>query len=115
MRNKQGFKSLLQGMLIGAVILLCLAVACSPKTTARWSGPDYTFNIGVVPDDICYVDGTPKILSANSESDGDYSLVYVRNNGDIVLHQWLLDSVIGITIGDGGEVYWTGAKVECDE
>ncbi len=93
-----------------AIVLGLLLLGCSPKTQAQFTGEDFKLTIGKVPSDVCYRNNVPVVLSANTESDGGYSIVYVRNNGDIVIHQWIPGAVISSDLNDSGEVSWSGGK-----
>lgn len=95
--------------------VIVVLVGCSPKETARFVGADYVLEVGSVPNDVCYIDGVPQILSMNSESDGDYTLSYIRDNGDVVLHLWALDPVARVSLQDGGEVFLSKLEdIVCD-
>ncbi len=90
------------------VVLFLLVVSCTPKERSQWQGASYSKYVGEIPNDVCVVDGKPFILGASTESEGGFVLIYVRNNGDLVAHQWLGEPVAGITLRDAGEFYWTG-------
>jgi hypothetical protein len=94
-------------MLFVFLCVLVLLTACSPKEQGRWN-KNTDVNIGQLPDDICIVKGNPLILNATTESDGGFNLVYVRNNGDIVVRAWLTDPITGIFLKPAGQFYWTG-------
>jgi hypothetical protein len=89
-------------------LLLLVMVSCSPKKRSQWQGPSYSEKVGEVPDDVCIVDGKPVILGASTESEGGFVLIYLRENGDIVAHQWLNDPIAGLALQDSGEFYWIG-------
>jgi hypothetical protein len=91
------------------VLGMLLIAACSPKERGRWNR-NTDVNIGTVPDDVCIVDGKPLILNATTESDGGFNLVYIRNNGDIVVRAWLTDPIVGIVLKPAGQFYWTGGN-----
>lgn len=92
--------------ILGGIIL----ASCSPKERSRWSGEDFSYSLGMIPKDVCMVDGNPYVLNASTESDGDFNLIYVRNNGDIVVKHWALAPVIGVVLREAGEFYWEGGK-----
>jgi hypothetical protein len=92
------------------IVMFSLLIACSPKQQAQWTGPNYKLDIAKLPDDVCYQNGIPVIYSANTESDGGYSIVYLRDNGDVVIHQWITDPIIGISLNDSGQVFWHGGS-----
>jgi hypothetical protein len=62
---------------------------------------------GDLPNDICVVDGKPLILSALPDSsDGQPSITYIRDNGDLVIRLYGFDeSLDGVS---HRERYWTG-------
>lgn len=91
-----------------ALVVLLLVVSCSPKKRSQWQGPSYSKEVGEIPDDVCILDGKPVIFGASTESEGGFVLVYLRENGDVVAHQWLNDPISGLTLQDSGEFYWTG-------
>jgi hypothetical protein len=96
------------GWVLTIIFLAALVLgACSPKQQGRWN-QDTNINLGQVPSDACMVNGNPVVLNANTESDGGFSLIYVRNNGDIVIRAWLTDPVTGIFLKPAGQFYWTG-------
>ena len=85
-------------VLLVVVLVIALGlVSCSPKERGRWSGGDYSYQIGELPKDICIVNGTPIVYGVSTESGGGYILVYLRNNGDVVSAQWLTDQFVGQT------------------
>lgn len=89
------------------VLTVTLLVACSPKEQGRWN-QNTEVSIGVVPEDACIMNGNPLILNATTESDGGFNLVYVRDNGDVVVRAWLTDPVTGVFLKPAGQFYWTG-------
>lgn len=97
---------------IALILILVLATvlfiaACSPKEQGRWNA-DTKIEIGELPQDICVIDGIPQVINATTESDGGFNLVYLRNNGDVVITAWLTDPVLGVVLKPAGEFYWTG-------
>lgn len=95
--------------ILGLVLALILIIVtgCTPKALGQWV-PDTSTEIATVPSDACVINGMPQIININTESDGGFSLVYVRNNGDIVVKAWLPDPVLGMGLHPAGEFYWTG-------
>lgn len=97
--------------LILLVVVLVVAlglVSCSPKERGRWSGEDFSYQIGELPKDVCVVNGMPVVYGVSTESNGGYILVYLRNNGDVVSAQWLTDQFVGVVLKPAGEFYWSG-------
>jgi hypothetical protein len=94
-------------ILILVLISLMFFAACSPKEQGRWNS-DTKFKIGELPQDICVIDGVPQVINATTESDGGFNLVYLRNNGDIVVTSWLTGPVLGVILKPAGEFFWTG-------
>ncbi len=98
-------------VLVGVVLVIGLAIgACSPKEQSRWIGESFTFSLGEIPSDVCLVGGNPLVLNATTESDGDFNLVYVRNNGDIVIRHWARRPIAQWEIYEAGEFYWRGGR-----
>ena len=98
-------KTLYTSMLLSVVMSLA---SCSPKIQSVL-GSD--INVGVLPDDICMVDGQPKILNVSTESQGDIYLIYVRKNGDIVSQHYSTDiTTLGSKFKPRGSLYWTGGN-----
>lgn len=96
-----------------AVVVLATGLfiaGCSPKERSRWTGEDFSFKLGEIPSDICLVDGNPLVLNATTESDGDFNLIYVRNNGDVVIRHWATDPIVSIVLYEAGEFYWLGGN-----
>jgi hypothetical protein len=88
------------------ILIVLLLVACSPQTKS-WFDSSYTHQVGTVPSDVCIENGVPVIFNITSESDGDVSLVYLRNNGDVVMKHHPLN-LIGTDWKEGGEFYFSG-------
>lgn len=87
-------------MLVSAVILIVIILKSpldveQPQVTQTYVGP--------LPADICLVDGAPQIYSGSSDLEG-YTLVYLRNNGDVVVAKGFLNPMILAPVG----VYWSG-------
>lgn len=95
-------------LVIVVLVVVLVLVSCSPKEQARWSGSDYSYQVGELPKDICIVNGAPVVYGVSTESDGGYILVYLRNNGDVVSAQWLTDQLVGVVLKPSGEAYWSG-------
>lgn len=96
-------------VLLVVVLVVALGLAsCSPKERGRWGGEDFSYEIGALPDDVCIANGVPVIYGASTESDGGFTLVYLRNNGDVVSAQWLTDQFVGIALKPAGELFWSG-------
>jgi len=95
-------------LFILVLVLGILVSGCSPKQQSRWTGENFSYELGEIPDDICLVDGNPLILNATTESDGDFSLVYVRNNGDVVIRHWATKPIADWVLFEAGEFYWRG-------
>lgn len=96
-------------VILALLFIVIYAAACTPKYAGQWD-PGISYNIGNLPQDACIVNGQPLILNANTESDGGFSLVYVRNNGDIVIKAWLPDPVLGTGLFPAGEYYFSGGN-----
>lgn len=87
-------------LLIMAVLLMLVFSACGASQQAFF-GEDV--DMGPLPEDICYVNGVPQVLSVSTESDGDIKLFYLRNDGDYVLQQY---SIPGVR--KAGSISWSG-------
>lgn len=95
----------LKGLLMVGAGVLTLTT-CSPKTQSYFGS---SIDMGKIPDDACMVDGHALIINANTESDGAVSLVYVRNNGDLVVkHYDRSVSSLGTKMSERGEFFWAG-------
>ncbi len=86
-------------ILLGTFLLL-LVSGCGASQQA-FLGMDV--DMGPIPEDVCYSNGLPQILSASTESDGDIKLFYLRNNGDFVLQQYSFPG-----IRKAGSIFWSG-------
>ena len=95
-------------LLIVVLVAVFFLVSCSPKETGRWSGDDFSYQIGDLPQDVCIANGVPVVYGVSTESDGGFTLIYLRNNGDVVAAQWLTDQWVGIKLKQAGELYWAG-------
>jgi hypothetical protein len=91
---------------VGMSVITATTAGCSPKEQSRWNS-DIKYKMGEIPADCRIVDGKPQIINANSESDGDFSLVYIRDNGDIVVKHWAKDPIKWWELKEAGEFYWT--------
>lgn len=88
--------------IIMIVLFLALWIfsACGASQQAFF-GADV--DMGSLPEDICYINGVPQVLSASTESDGDIKLFYLRNDGYYVLQQYSFPG-----IRKAGSIYWEG-------
>ncbi len=102
-------------LVLVALVGLAIGVSCSPKQTGRWLGADYSKEVGAIPEDVCIVRGEPMILGASTESGGGFVLIYLRNNGDVVAHQWLTNPITDLGLQDSGEFYWAGGTCPSSE
>lgn len=85
---------------ISAILLILFISACGASQQAFF-GEDV--DMGPLPEDICYLNGVPQVLSVSTESDGDIKLFYLRDDGDYVLQQY---SIPGVR--KAGSISWSG-------
>lgn len=97
-------KSTIKVIVVG--LILILSVGCSPQTQS-WFDSNLKWKVGTIPADVCVENGKPQVLGMTSESDGDVSLVYLRNDGAIVLKHYPLN-ITNTDFKEGGEFYFTG-------
>ena len=90
------------------IVALMFLAACSPQSNGFWDS-SYTNEVAVLPDDICIRDGVPVVYGVSTESDGNVALVYLRNDGAVVVKHYPL---VLVDWTEGGEFYWTGGTCE---
>ena len=100
-RKYMKIKSVL--IILGLLVVLVLS-GCGASQQA-FLGMDV--DMGPIPEDVCYINGIPQILSASTESDGDIKLFYLRNNGDYVMQQYSFPG-----IRKAGSIYWSGGMCQ---
>jgi len=92
------------------IIGLLFLSACSPQSSSFWDST-YSNKVANLPDDVCVQNGVPVIYGVSTESDGNVSLIYLRNDGAVTIKHYPMN-VIGTDWQEGGEFYWTGGKCE---
>lgn len=87
--------------------LALIVTSCTAQQKAsRWKED---VKIADVPDDICIIDGVPKILGINIEQDDDIALLYINTKGNVVAKlygdksQWISTAVV-----ESGSLYFEG-------
>ena len=91
------------------VLALFVLVSCSPQESSFWDS-SYTNKVADLPSDVCVQNGIPVIYGVSTESDGNVSLIYLRNDGAVTVKHYPL---FFTDWNEGGEFYWTGG--ECKE
>lgn len=95
------------------ILILFTLVSCTPQDQSWWNS-DLKWEVGKVPVDVCIENGKPVIYGMTSESDGDVSLVYLRNDGAVVLKHYPMD-LGGLNWKEGGEFYFSTSVDGCKE
>ena len=90
-------------LLVCFTLLAAIALAGCGASQQAFFGVDV--DMGPLPEDVCLINGSPQVLSASTESDGDIKLFYLRNDGYYVLQQYSFPG-----IRKAGAIYWSGGN-----
>ena len=91
------------------ILISLLLLGCSPRSQAWNEGASFKWHMGDIPSDVCYIDGIPQILGVSAD-EGSIHVAYIRNNGDVVMHNYYM---YGSSMKDGGEFFWSNENVNC--
>ena len=105
MKTKTSFNVKLCIALVFIIVALVAITACSSSTLVRSSG---TLNLGDLPSDMLYVNGTPQIFSISTQSNEDVVVAYRSTDGRVVAQMYgcPLVSMNCVTLDKQGRYEW---------
>lgn len=81
--------------------------ACGEREQARVFGSN--IDIGPLPDDICIVNGEPRIINVSTQSDGEVNLVYIGKNGKVIIGHYTHTANFGTSYERKGSSTFSGS------